>query len=207
MMITEDLKKKTADFYEFSEDEQDAIIDEILAMSKSSNKQEFISEIRKEFPQTEFSGINVIYDALSAQPEIWGDFFVEEYRRAFKEAEEVLNPYQILSVLDEMGFSERIDFPFAHDIINILGEYISHPNYVVQHRAIYLISDWLGEGNADKHQVLVATLNEFAQNHPNWKIRYLSYNTLWTNELLFKDTKRRLLDKFRAMLKNPLDIQ
>ena len=66
-----------------------------------------IPEIRENFKQINFSGIGVIYEALSKNPKKWSSFFKEEYERAFEAAKISENAIEILESLEEISFVEE----------------------------------------------------------------------------------------------------
>ncbi len=205
-MRLEDIKEKAIDFYDYDINQQEDILDEIFKIASTGNKQEFIDDARKLFPQFEMSGIGVIYEALTKDPKAWGSFFVGEFKRAFKDAEGTHYPFDTLTVLDEIGMMPRVNYEFAHDIIKLLAQYINHHEFVFQHRAIILLGDWLGNGNANKHLALLQTLENCSVNNSNWKIRYVCYTTLWENNKHSDRVKLSFMDRIRSKFQDPYSI-
>lgn len=80
---------------------------EIRKFLNTKNKKQLIQEIRKNFQQIDFKGISLIYEAMNNDPDKWGDFFAEEFKRAYEGGN-----------VDNLQCLEEINYP-----INLLKEY------------------------------------------------------------------------------------
>ena len=77
-----DLSEDVGIYYELSSEEQDEYHKEILEFA-NNNKTSLINYLNDINPN-KFTSINIIYIALADDPEKWGDFLFEEFKRIFK---------------------------------------------------------------------------------------------------------------------------
>jgi len=199
MNLTE-IKEEIVNFYDYNDNQKEEILKKVLKIASENNKDEFITELRNLFPQYGFSGIGVIYEALTKEPEKWDAFFVEEYERTFKDAEDFKDPGKSLDTLAEIGLMESVKYDFAHDIIRVLSNYISHENAEIQFFAISYLGDWLVDDNAKQHLPLIKALQTIQLENIKYRIRYITYESLWLCNQLSSKNKLSFIDKIRAKL-------
>ncbi len=205
LMLIEDIKQKIVNFYDFSESEEENILKEIRDLALK-DKPQFIEDVRNHYPQFDMSGIEVIYEALSDDPEKWGDFFAEEFKRAFADAKNSFQAKEILRVLEDISLMEKVNYPFAGDIIKVLAENIHSNIETIQYFALYYLADWLDDGNGAKQFALLKTLNDFVLTHPKRKVRLLAHYALRMSGNIPNTLKLRLKDKIISKFNNPLNF-
>ncbi len=202
-----DIKEKIANFWDIEEDsERDALLEKIRHYAASKDEDEFIKDVRQTFEQINFSGISVIYEALSTTPQRWGQFFKEEYERAFASAEKSENPFEILECLEEISFVEGSKIDYNAEIINILSNYLTNPNDVLRYKSIWLIGDWITKENSKNYPQIVAELRNNLVDR-NWKIRYITKGVLEDIGRLPTGYSINFLDKVRGKIYNPYKIK
>ncbi|MCC6727291.1 MAG: HEAT repeat domain-containing protein [Saprospiraceae bacterium] len=202
-----EVKERIDDFWSIeSDDERDELVAQIRAYALTKDETELAKEIRDNFEQIEMKGISVIYEALSKHPEKWGNFFLEEYERAFRAAEKADNPAPILECLDEIGFAEIDQFPQVEEVIKFLTPYLNHQHFAIRFQALSHIADWIGEGDATKHLHLLNKMRTMLTDDPNWRVRYIARLTLSSINKLPADYKIRLWDKLLDKFLNPFNL-
>lgn len=156
------LKSRMLDFYDLdSEKAEKALLAEILAYSKTVKPADFTTEVQQYFEPHPDSGVGVIYEALSAQPAKWGDFYVAEYRRAFEEAETSLEPFEVLESLEEICMAE--DTGFGEELIRVAEPYLNHQTAAIRLKAIWMIFDWLTIEDKRKYPQVIRKVKERLQ--------------------------------------------
>lgn len=114
-----DFESDILNFFDFHDEVvEEKLLKDIAGYAESVGPANFAKEVNALFANHEESGIGVIYEALSKKPEIWGDFYVNQYKVTFKEAENSDNAFEILDSLEEVCFAE--DVGFGKEIIKIL---------------------------------------------------------------------------------------
>lgn len=206
MKTLADLQTKITNFWSIdSEEERDQIVEQIRAYANSTAPTTFAKEVKNMLPQESLSGIGVIYEALSTNPDKWGDFFLEEYQRAFKSAEQSDNAFAILDSLEQIGFVEASSLPFTKQIIDLLRSYLDHPKDVLRYKAIWLIGDWIDEENYRDYPQIVRNVKGKLQDS-NWKIRHIVTYPLETWKQLPNGYQPSWLDRMRRKFYNPFEI-
>lgn len=201
-----EIKDQIVDFWDLKEDsERDNLVKQIRQYSNSVDEHVFIEEVRNTFEQKVFSGIGVIYEALSQKPEKWGLFFKEEYQRAFEKAGKSNEPVDILDCLEEIGYVEERGWSGLDEIINILHSYISNPNDVLRFKSIEHLHEWLTEENIADYPHIVSGLKDKLKDQ-NWKIRFAAKDVLEDLNRLPKGYKMSFADKMKAKIISPYSI-
>ncbi|MBL7783222.1 MAG: hypothetical protein JNM22_18475 [Saprospiraceae bacterium] len=200
-----DVKEQLAHFWEIeSEAERDALLLRVRNYASQQDADNFAGEIRRTFEQIDFSGISVVYEALSNNPEKWGRFFVEEYQRAFQAAEKSVTPSNILKSLEEMSFASNHQAGCTRDVIRILSGYFSNPKDAIRYWAFWHCGNWLSPDNVRQFPETVAAFQHALQDS-NWKIRHIVRLAL--TDMGQQPPKPSLLDRFRVWAFNPFSIQ
>ena len=146
------IKDRIVNFYDLeTEEEKSQVLKEIINISTSKERELFVNEIRELFEQNQLSGIGIIYEALGQYPEKWGDFFFEEIQRAFQNAENSNDSYQVLDSLDEISMTDESKVLQRNEIIEFLATKLNHPNDVLKYKSIWYLGDWIDETNVSKH--------------------------------------------------------
>ena len=171
MNSLEEKKDEIVNFYDLEkESDREKLIEEIRKYSEIKSENELVSEIRKNFKQISFSGIGVIYEALSKNPLKWSNFFKEEYERAFESAKKSEKAFEILDSLEEIGFVDKTRLESRGEIIEFLESNLSNNNDSIRYKAIWYLGDWISEDNQDKYSNVVHKIITKLEDD-NWKIR------------------------------------
>jgi hypothetical protein len=201
-----DFRHKAENFWGLEESERNTLVLQIQEYSNSKNESEFIREVRSTFQQIKYSGISVVYEALTENPKKWRQFFIEEYERAFKTAENSEKAFSILECLEQISFVEESKVDFQDEMVEILFRYLSHQNDVLRFKAVWLIGDWLTDENIRKYPDVIPSLEEkLDDNH--WKIRYITKEVLEELGRLPSDFSLSFTDKLRAKTSNPYEME
>jgi hypothetical protein len=207
MLTLDQLKKDIVNFWEFDVEEQrDAVLEKIRTCAANTDKKTFIGEVRRLFEPAEFSGLSVVYEALTSDPDKWGFFFVEEYKRLFLLAEQAENAFEILDCLEEISFVNEELTGFNEDIIAILTKYIDHPKDAIRYQAIWHLGDWITEENQSKHSQLISWIADKLHDK-NWRIRYITELILKDMEQLPPGFSTKWTDKIRAKFRSPFSMK
>ncbi|HOY07930.1 MAG TPA: hypothetical protein PLO67_21120 [Saprospiraceae bacterium] len=199
-------KQQIVGFWEIEEDAQrDQLVAEISAYANTQDPDAFSKEVRSQFEQINFSGISVIYEALTADPDKWAPFFKEEYKRAFKTAETAENGWDILECLEEIGGAKTYPEKVSDDMVSFLAQHLSSNNDVLRYKAVWLLGDWIGPENVIRHTRVVANLEEKLKD-PNWKIRYIIKGFLEDLGKLPPGYQTGFIDKIRAKISSPYKL-
>lgn len=205
MQTLPELKLKMDDFWSLEDAEQNELLAAIRKYADACGSDEFIKEVRSSFEQHSLSSITVIYHALSVEPEKWRTFFKGEYERAFKSAEHAENAVEILDCLEEIGFSYKYLESDFDEIISLLSKYLSSDNPVLRHKAVWYLGSWIDEKNAGRYRRVIALLEERLKDK-NWKIRFITKDTLEDIKQVRGEYSRSGWDTLRARFGNPYKI-
>lgn len=172
-----DLDKEQEAYYSLSRKEQEKLLEEILVYA-SENRAAIINYCHKIEP-TQFCSLELIYEALAKDPDNWGEFIYEEFKRILSGAKNSTNPFHYTSCLDIGLYFEEKNKPFVEKIIKLLHHELDNPSDAIRFRALWWLSDWVADEYAVKYR---STIDKMAEriNDSNWKIRFLT-------NLLFKD--------------------
>ncbi|WP_299715138.1 hypothetical protein [uncultured Tenacibaculum sp.] len=206
MNSLKDRKNQIVNFWDIEEEtEREKLIEEIRNYSEIKSEIELVSEIRENFEQINFSGISVIYEALSKNPKKWSNFFKEEYERAFESAKKSNNAFEILESLQEISFVEKEKLETLDEIITLLENNLSHSSEVIRYKSIWYLSDWISNENKHKYSHIILKITSKLQDE-NWKIRYATKLILEDMNKLPKDYKVSFWDKVKIKFGNPFKI-
>jgi hypothetical protein len=201
-----EIKEDIVNFWSFEDDSRrDAILEKIRQYTESKDESELVPEIRNTFEQTNFSGISVIYDALSKNPRKWGQFFMEEYERAFAAAESSDKPFDILNCLEEIGLAETGQCENVADIVRLLSGYLRSPNDALRHKSVWFLGDWVTRENSRYYSRIVAEITDRLQDS-NWKVRYIAKLVLEDMHQLPNGYAMSFLDTIRGKYLNPFKM-
>jgi len=194
MLNMEATVQKILDNYdELSEKEEKIAIMQIrkFAENESENFKKFLYGLER-------TDYGVLINALSEDVEKWNNFFIEEIKRIFSEAENSENPAASIMFLDEFAFVELDKFTYPENLINFLKNYLKHKLPAFRYWALSLITDYVKISD----RMTINTLEQL-QKDPDWRIRYWTY--IYLENINGKNTKYKLslIDKIRAKLQPP----
>ena len=204
-MSLTDFKPPIAQFWDLEDTEQTDLLTKIRRYANSQKSKDFAQEVNQHFDQVLFSGIEVIYEALSDEPKKWGGFFVKEYRRAFQAAEKAPNPFEILECLDEIGFADLEATAYNDQIIELIQPYLDHDNLAILYKALWNLGDFLTPSILDQHAGLEDRIKQ-QLSHKNWKIRFAASTTLEELDRLPSDYKVSFWDQWKIRFLDPYHI-
>ncbi len=191
-----DFESDILNFFDFHDEAvEEKILKDIAKYAESVGTVNFAKEVNATFANHGESGIGVIYEALSKKPEIWGDFYVNQYKLTFKEAENTEDAFAVLDSLEEVCFAE--DTGFGKEIIKVLEPYLNHAKPALRYKAVWYMADWIDEDNKHKYPQIIRKIKEKLQDD-NWKIRVMTVDTLRDLEELPDDFSLTFFDKMRA---------
>lgn len=203
MNSLKDRKDEIVNFYDFeNESDKTELIEDILKYSEMKSENEFVAEIRENFKQIPFSGIGVIYEALSKNPLKWSNFLKEEYERAFELAKKSENAFEILDSLEEISIGDEDNVECRDEIIGLLASHLSNKNDSIRYMAIWFLGDWIPINDQDKYSNVVDEIITKLYDD-NWKIRNCANIVLQGFNKLPKNYKISLWDKLKIRFGNP----
>lgn len=207
MNSIKDKKEEIVNFWEIEdESERERLIEEVRKYSETKNENELKLEIRENFKQVNLSGIGVIYEALSKNPQKWSNFFKEEYERAFESAIKSDNAFEILECLQEISFVEESKLESRDEIIEILERHLSHEKDSIRYKAIWYLGDWISNDNRSKYNHIIKNIT-YKLKDKNWKIRYATKLILEDMNKLPTDFKLGFMDKLKVKFLNPFKMK
>lgn len=204
-----DLDKDQEKFLELTPEERGVLLNEILTFG-NNNRNELINYCYNIEP-TQFCNLEVIYEALAKDPDNWGDFIFEEFKRIFKQAKQSKNPFTYTSCLDIGIYFENKNKPFVDKIITFLTGELDSSIDDFRHRALWFLSDWIDDEYSYKYKKTIDKMSELI-NDPNWKIRYITnlviierpFASNYHLTLSFWDKVR---GKYTLFFSNPFEIE
>lgn len=204
------LAEKKAAITGFWEIESEAararLLQEIKDYSNTKSDQELTAEIRATFEQRSWSGIGVLYEALSTQPKRWSNFFREEYERAFTAAETATDARDTLDSLQEISMVKADELTTADQVIRLLESYLPHQRVAIRYKAVTYLGDWLSSDKARKYTEVVQAIKTCLRDE-SWRVRYVAKLTLQDANQLPTDFKLSLLDRLRAKFLDINDVE
>ena len=207
MKSLKEKKDEIVNFWDIEkESSKEKLIEEIREYSETKSENELVQEIRANFKQINFSGIGVIYEALSKNPKKWSNFYKEEYVRAFESAKKADNAFEILESLQEICFAEESNLETRDEIIEFLETQLSHQKDAIRYKAIWYLGDWILEDNKSKYNHVIKKIINNLQDK-NWKIRYAAKLILEDINMIPKDYKLSFIDRIRIEFSDPFTIK
>lgn len=202
-MKLDHLKDKIINFYDIeAEHERDALIQDIIVISKATPKEAFVEEVRTSFELKALSGIGVIYEALGHDPDNWGAFFFEEIQRAFTIAENSSEPFNVMDGLDEISMTDVTLVKERDEIIRFLFSQIDHDSEVIRYKAIWYLADWIDDDISYKYMEVISKIKKSLVDDENWRVRIVSKMFLEDLNKLPKDYKMSFSDKLKVKFLN-----
>lgn len=203
-----DLDKEQTKYLDLTIEEQDVLLEEILIYA-NNNKSEIINYCHKIEP-TQFCNLEVIYEALARDPDNWGEFIYEEYKRILNNAKKSSDPFHYTSCLDVGLYFETKNKPFADKIIKLLTKELDNPIDAIRHRALWFLSDWIDDEFSAKYRLSIDKMAERI-NDSNWKIRYITNlvfkgRSFATNYQLNLSIWDKIKGKYSIIFSNPFEI-
>jgi len=195
--MNKDLLEQLDVFYELEEQEQEAVLAEVLLVA-NSDKEAFAKEIQ----QADFDEVihlPIFYEAMSRDMGNWADFFLSEFKRVLSIAKSSQTPADVLCHLDEFVFILFEDFKYRNEFAKILKQELSNSIPVFRYYALSLLPEFADENDYEMISQFRAMLHD-----QNWKIRYWAYLSLRDLDHLESGDKLSFLDKFKAKYFNPL---
>jgi hypothetical protein len=196
---------KLIHFFDLEGQESELLLQEVEEIIASTEKEEIINDIRNNFPQISFSGIGQIYEVLAKNPERWGDFYVEEIKRAYLHAERSDAPFPILDCLEELSLIKNKNQPFGHQVIEFLAPYLNHEKPVFRFKALYHLGDWMEDGNQEKFNFLIYEIQKKLKDD-NWQVRYVAELVLKDLNAVPNNYTPSLFDKMQRKFTNPFSF-
>ncbi|MCZ4409999.1 HEAT repeat domain-containing protein [Cryomorphaceae bacterium 1068] len=199
-------KDSIVNFYDIKNiTERDRLIEEIGKYTDSKEESEVVKEIRSNFSQAYFSGLNVIYIALSSNPQKWSAFFKEEYERAFETAKRTDNSFEILDCLVSIGLTDVTKVPAIDEIVELLENHLEHEKDTIRFKAIWYLGDWISSKNKAKYPEVIKKIRTRLRDD-NWKIRYLTSSVLRRMDELSSTFKLDMMDRLKAKFYDPFEL-
>ncbi|MES2277736.1 MAG: hypothetical protein V4592_17045 [Bacteroidota bacterium] len=146
----------------------------------------------------------VILEALAADTDNWGDFFVETLDEIFNKAKQAAKPNAVLDSLLDFNYTEKDEKPFNQKIVDRLMRYMGDENVTIKIAAIKMLPNYLANPSIkNKQQIIDALCSQL--NNPNWKVRYVAYASLGYENLLPPGKKLSLKDRvLKLILGDPM---
>lgn len=138
----------------------------------NNNKTLFINFCRKIEP-TQHCILEVIYEAIVNEPDLWGDFLYEEFKRIFNGAKSVSNPFHYTSCLDIGPFLYKRSSHLEEKIVTLLSKELDSPIDALRHRALWFLADWIDDEYHAKYKQTIDKMAERIHDN-NWKIRFIT---------------------------------
>ena len=207
MNSLKDRKEEIVNFWDIeAESDREWLIEELRKYFESKSEDELIPEIRENFEQINFSGISIIYEALSKNPDKWSDFFKDEYERAFEKATKSDNPFEILACLEEIGFVENNKLASKDEIIKLLETHLSNVKKAIRFKAIWYLGDWIDDDNRHQYKHIIQKIKKLLQDK-NWKVRYGAKLFLEDMDGLPNDYRMSIIDQLKVRYLNPFKME
>lgn len=202
--MTDALLNRLQSFYEQSPSEKELTLKLVLEEA-NANPTAFIQVVHQQKFETVAdnlaNNLAIFYEAMATDLSNWADFFIQEAHRLFVLARMTPAPQKILTHLDAFCFIEADDFKNRSELIAILSKELTSENLAFRYYASSLLPDFIKPtdfGAIDKLRQLL--------HDPNWRVRYRVYQDLKDLKLLTEQDTLSLVDKVRARLWSPYNL-
>lgn len=191
-----DLSEDPSDFYVLDDENQQLQINEILDFA--NNNFATLKDYCNNVKPSQFINLNIIYIALATQPEKWGDFLFDEFKRMFELAKTKKETFKYLECLDFPFNFENRHYQFIDNIIRFLGTQLDSPIDAVRYEALFFLDIWIEEEEFFTYKNIIEQMAK-KQNDKNWKIRNLTFGIFTGRPLLPNvEFKLNFMDKLRV---------
>jgi len=191
-------EKRIENFWTKDKDERNKLLNEILVYA-NSNQQTFKTEINQIKFDEDLMVLPVISKALSADTEIWGQFYVELLDDILEAARKSHNPNDFLEHLEDFSYIEDDNRPFVQQIVDRLYKELDSENLHIKLAAIWTLPNYLENNSIRNKSSIIDKLRQYLH-HENWKVRVVAFRSLGFGDLLPYGYNLSLNDKLKKLI-------
>jgi len=190
---------KIKDYYDSgAEDLHNALMTDIPNYA-NVNPQTFLQEVAEVRFNLDFMPLPVVLEALSSAIDNWGQFYIDTLQAIFEAAKKAAQPSDILANLMEYAYIENADSPFIQTIVDRTVSEINTDNLTNKLAAITLLSFFL-KNPAVRNKSTLTNLMQQLLHDKNWKVRYVTYESLCYEDMLPAGEKLSVGDKILKLV-------
>ncbi|MBD1392899.1 hypothetical protein [Mucilaginibacter glaciei] len=168
------------------------LLDDILLYA-NANVATFKEEIAEIQYDKKLQPLPLIFEALAADTDNWGHFFVSMLDAILDRAKKSDKPQEIADHLIEFAFIENQPKPFVQQIAARLYKELYSDNVVTKCAAISMLPNYLHNPIVKDKNLIIRELQTKLIN-PHWRVRYTAYMMLKRLKLLPNGFKLPVVD-------------
>ena len=191
--------KPIDNFWEIPEQERKKLLKDILEYA-NANRQSFLKDFNQFKFDAEIMALPAILEALSADTETWGQFYVDLLNDILQAAKQSDKPNDTLTYLQEFFYIEEDTRPFVQEIVDRLYKELDADNVEVKLACIRTLPDFLHTNSIQNRSLIIEKLREQLLNK-DWKVRVVTFESLKNEELLPVGYKLSLKDKLIRLVR------
>jgi hypothetical protein len=203
-LMNKDLSSRLASYYALPLAEQQATRKLVLEVANADPTAfvELIHQQKFETVTDELTNnLPVFYEALAADLNKWGGFFIQEAQRLFTLARTAKAPQKILTYLDEFCFIKAAEFQHRDALVALLSKELESELLAARYYAASLLPDFIKPTDFKTIEKLRQLLHD-----SDWRVRYRVYGDLKDLNLLSEHDALSWIDKLRAQIGNPFNL-
>jgi hypothetical protein len=185
-------------FWKQDKDERKKLLDEILLYA-NSNQHTFKNEIDQVKFDQDLMALPIISEALSADTEAWGQFYVDLLDDILEAAKQSNNPNDFLEHLENFSYIEDDNRPFVQQIIDRLYKELGSENLHIKLASIWTLPNYLENNSIRNKSSIIDKLRQHLY-HENWKVRVVAFKSLGFVDLLPGGYELPLKDKLKKFI-------
>lgn len=180
-------------YWESTKKERGKLLRDILEYA-NANRQSFLNDFNQIKFDAEIMALPVIMEALSADTESWGLFYVDLLNDILLAAKQSDKPNDTLTYLQEFFYIEEDTRPFIQEIVNSLYKELDSDNVEVKLACIRILPDFLHNSSILNRSLIIEKLREQLFDK-DWRVRVFTFDSLKNEELLPAGYRLSLKDK------------
>jgi hypothetical protein len=181
-----------------TDDEQKDILADVLAYA-NANPQSFKADMRNFWFDEELAPLSVVLEALAKDVDNWSDFYLEVLDAIFNTAKVTAKPKHILFNLTEFAYVEKMEIPLVQKIADRMLKEMKAGGVEIKIIIIREIYAYLFNNYVRNKAAITEELHQ-SLDDSNWRVRYVTWQTLSLENILPPGRKLALKDKFLAMI-------
>lgn len=159
----------------------------------NGNPLSFVNDIREVQFLSPVSPLPIVLEALSRDTDRWAVFYIDTLKQIIAAAKQSKKPSEIATFIMEFDFIENDPRPFAQTIANLLLQCLTSDIRPIKLEAMASLFGFMGNSSIKNKSEILAAMEKLLDD-PDWRVRYLTFETLKLENLLPPDRKLSFKD-------------
>lgn len=194
----EKFKTQIEGFWDLEKEDRKKVLSDILEYA-NADPQKFIDEVNQVRFDNDSEVFPVISEALSADTDKWGQFYVDQLDDILETAKQSAKPHDILSNLVDFAYIENDSRPFVQEIVDRLYKELDSENLHIRLASIWILPDFFYNDSIRRKNLILEKLQQQLFDK-NWKVRVVAFRSLGLENLLPRGYKLSLKDRLAKLI-------